>query len=106
MQEKTKDRHKAGCFAEYAKRTGKKDRHRKGYYKAYNQAHPERLERIGICARVVRSKGGSRIVRGKDGRLYTEVITREIRKMDIIDAKISNKENTWYDDDWQEDCGE
>lgn len=26
----------------------KKDRHRKGYYKEYNEKHPERLERVGI----------------------------------------------------------
>lgn len=26
----------------------KKDRHRPGYYQEYNEAHPERLERIGI----------------------------------------------------------
>ena len=25
-----------------------KDRHRKGYYREYNLAHPERLRRIGI----------------------------------------------------------
>lgn len=34
--------------ADYAKRTVHKDRHRKGYYRDYNLAHPERLERVGI----------------------------------------------------------
>ena len=30
---------------EPGKRSGRKDRHRKGYYHDYNKAHPERLER-------------------------------------------------------------
>lgn len=103
---KTKDRHRKGYFKDYAKKTGRKDRHRKGYYHDYNLAHPERLARIGIDVASVKCKDGSKLVRDEDGKLYKEVTTKEVQKMDAISFAIFKKEHTWHDDSWEEDSGD
>ena len=105
-KKKSKDRHRKGYFKDYAKKTGRKDRHRKGYYHDYNLAHPERLERIGLEVGSVKCKDGSKLVRGEDGKLYKEVTTKEVRKMDAISLAIFKKEHTWHDDSWEEDSGD
>lgn len=47
-QEQT-DAQEQNTIPTYKKKSpAKKDRHRPGYYREYNLAHPERLERIGI----------------------------------------------------------
>ena len=105
-EKKSKDRHRKGYYKDYAKKTGRKDRHRKGYYHNYNLAHPERLARIGVEIGSVKCKDGSKLVRGEDGKLYKEVTTKTVQKIDSLTVAIAKAERTWHDDDWEEDSGD
>lgn len=129
------DRHREGYYEDYAKRTGKKDRHspdyykkynekkkqesqnkssntpkkktksRKAYYRQYNLAHPERLNR-GF------TKGyeNGNVSDGPLGGKFSEEIIlgydelgRPITNHPLADH-LRNKEWEWHDDDWCEDC--
>jgi len=89
----------------------KKDRHRPGYYRDYNKAHPERLDR-GF------TKGYNNGC-VSDGRVYDNGIGLEIRPgvyirgydelglpitNDPLGDMIRNREMQWHDDDWCEGC--
>lgn len=86
-----------------------KDRHRKGYYHDYNQAHPERLNR-GFTK-------GFNNGNVADGRIGDNGIGKEIfpgvyiigydelgRPItnDKLGDQLRNKEMEWHDDDWDE----
>lgn len=60
-------------YKAYNKRKG--DRHKKGYYRKYNLAHPERLRRIGIV----------------------------VGSPDALESHLTRKECEWHDDDWCEE---
>ena len=87
----------------------KKDRHRKGYYHDYNQAHPERLNR-GF------TKGyrNGNVEDGKEEKerewlnkalgIYIigyDEIGRPITNNPMSDL-LRNKDMEWHDDDWDE----
>lgn len=90
-------------------KSSKKDRHRPGYYRDYNKAHPERLDR-GF------TKGYNNGC-VSDGRVYDNGIGLEIRPgvyirgydelglpitNDPLGDMIRNREMQWHDDDWCE----
>lgn len=86
-----------------------KDRHRKGYYHDYNQAHPERLNR-GFTkgynngnvsdGKIGRNGIGKEIFPGVYIIGYDE-IGRPITNSPLSDM-LRNKEMEWHDDDWDE----
>lgn len=89
----------------------KKDRHRKGYYHDYNQAHPERLERgftkgyvngnvsEGLKERQPNYPDGCMQVLG-DGYYIDRMGWK--RHLDPITDALLIKEQEWHDDDWCE----
>ena len=86
-----------------------KDRHRKGYYHDYNQAHPERLDRgftKGYNNGNV-SDGAKQEERqwlDKELGIYIigyDELGRPITNNPFSDM-IRNKEMEWHDDDWDE----
>ena len=87
-----------------------KDRHRKGYYHDYNQAHPERLNRgftkgynNGNVSDGVKEK--KRKWLNKTLGIYIigyDEIGRPITN-DPLGDMLRNKEMEWHDDDWCED---
>lgn len=79
----------------------KKDRHRKGYYHDYNQAHPERLER-GFTKGYRGGNVKKRIWLDPDTYIvgYDE-FGRPITNNPLSDL-LRNKEMEWHDDDWDE----
>lgn len=90
------DRHRAGYWHERwlkqkaeQKRTGK---NRKGYFRKYNLAHPERLARIGIY---VNPDGTVTDTRKQSN---TKVVN-----MSALEYHLWVKEHQWHDDDWEED---
>ena len=85
----------------------KKDRHRKGYYHEYNQAHPERLNRgftKGYKNGNVNDgpKVKKRVWLDPDTYIigYDE-LGRPITNHPLSDM-LRNKEMEWHDDDWCE----
>ena len=85
----------------------KKDRHRKGYYHDYNQAHPERLNRgftKGYKNGNVNDgpKEKKRVWLDPDTYIigYDE-LGRPITNHPLSDM-LRNKEMEWHDDDWCE----
>ena len=93
------------------KSKSKKDRHRKGYYHDYNQAHPERLER-GYTKGYVNgnvSKGlKKKLPNYPDGCLeiledgyYIDNMGWKRHINPITDALLV-KEQEWHDNDWDE----
>ena len=91
----------------------KGDRHRKGYYHAYNAAHPERLER-GFTKGYVNgnvSEGPKAIQPNyPDGCLqvlgdgyYIDRMGWK-RHVDPLTDALTIKEQQWHDDDWCESC--
>lgn len=93
----------------------KKDRHRKGYYHDYNQAHPERLERgftkeyvngnvsEGLKERQPNYPDGCLQVLG-DGYYIDRMGWK--RHLDPITDALLIKEQEWHDDDWCESTNE
>jgi len=86
-----------------------KDRHRKGYYHDYNQAHPERLNRgftkgykNGNVSDGVDIKNDEKIWLDPDTYIvgYDE-LGRPITNNPLSDL-LRNKEMEWHDDDWDE----
>ena len=87
----------------------KQDRHRKGYYHDYNQAHPERLDRgftkgynNGNISDGVKEK--KRKWLNKTLGIYIigyDEIGRPITN-DPLGDMLRNKEMEWHDDDWEE----
>ena len=94
-------------------KSGKKDRHRKGYHHDYNKAHPERLERgftkgyvngnvsEGLKERQPDYPGGCLQVLG-DGYYIDRMGWK--RHLDPITDALTIKEQEWHDDDWDEGC--
>lgn len=87
----------------------KKDRHRKGYYHDYNQAHPERLNR-GFTKRYNNGnvedgpKEKKRNWLNKTLGIYIigyDELGRPITNNPLGDM-LRNKEMEWHDDDWCE----
>ena len=86
-----------------------KDRHRKGYYHDYNQAHPERLDRgftkgynNGNVSDGVKEK--KRKWLNKTLGIYIigyDELGRPITNSPLSDM-LRNKEMEWHDDDWDE----
>ena len=86
-----------------------KDRHRKGYYHDYNQAHPERLNRgftkgynNGNVSDGVKQK--KRQWLNKTLGIYIigyDELGRPITNSPLSDM-LRNKEMEWHDDDWDE----
>lgn len=93
------------------KKSGKKDRHRKGYYHDYNQAHPERLERgytkgyvngnvsEGLKEKQPNYPDGCIEVLG-DGYYIDRMGWK--RHIDPLTDMLTIKEQEWHDDDWDE----
>lgn len=87
----------------------KKDRHRKGYYHDYNQAHPERLNRgftKGYNNGNVEDgpKEKKRNWLNKTLGIYIigyDELGRPITNSPLSDM-LRNKEMEWHDDDWDE----
>ena len=86
-----------------------KDRHRKGYYHDYNQAHPERLDRgftkgyKNGCVSdgaISNNQIGMEIEPGVYIRGYDE-LGRPVTNSPLSDL-LRNKEMEWHDDDWDE----
>ena len=92
-------------------KSGKKDRHRKGYYHDYNANHPERLERgftkgyvngnvsEGPVERQPSYPGGCLQVLG-DGYYIDRMGWK--RHLDPLTDALLHKEQQWHDDDWDE----
>ena len=86
-----------------------KDRHRKGYYHDYNQAHPERLNR-GFTKGYINGNVSDGVKEKKRNYLnkalgiyiigYDE-LGRPITNNHFSDM-LRNKEMEWHDDDWNE----
>ena len=93
------------------KSKSKKDRHRKGYYHDYNQAHPERLERgysKGYVNGNVSEGLKKKLPNYPDGCLeiledgyYIDNMGWKRHINPITDALLV-KEQEWHDDDWDE----
>ena len=92
-------------------KSGKKDRHRKGYYHDYNAAHPERLER-GYTKGYVNGNVSEGVVKREpdypDGCIqvlgdgyYIDRMGWK-RHLDPITDALTIKEQQWHDDDWDE----
>lgn len=86
-----------------------KDRHRKGYYHDYNQAHPERLNR-GFTKGYKNGNVSDGLDIRKDDRVWLDPSTyivgydelgRPITNHPLSDM-LRNKEMEWHDDDWNE----
>ena len=86
-----------------------KDRHRKGYYHDYNQAHPERLNR-GFTKGYKNGNVSDGLDIKKDERIWLDPDTyivgydeigRPITNHPLSDL-LRNKEMEWHDDDWNE----
>ena len=86
-----------------------KDRHRKGYYRDYNKAHPERLNRgftkgykNGNVSDGLDVKNGDKIWLSPDTYIvgYDE-LGRPITNHPLSDM-IRNKEMEFHDDDWDQ----
>lgn len=86
-----------------------KDRHRKGYYHDYNQAHPERLNR-GFTKGYKNGNVSDGLDIKKDERIWLDPDTyiigydeigRPITNHPLSDL-LRNKEMEWHDDDWDE----
>lgn len=73
-----------------------KDRHRKGYYHDYNQAHPERLNR-GFTKGYDSGKVSYGVKQKKRQRLNNKTLG-----IYTIGDMLRNKEMEWHDDDWDE----
>ena len=87
----------------------KKDRHRKGYYREYNKAHPERLNR-GFTKGYKNGNVSDGLDTKKDERIWLDPDTyivgydemgRPITNHPLSDL-LRNKEMEWHDDDWDE----
>jgi hypothetical protein len=94
------------------KKSGKKkDRHRKGYYHDYNQAHPERLERgytKGYVNGNVSEGPKEKQPNYPDGCIevlgdgyYIDRMGWK-RHIDPLTDMLTIKEQEWHDDDWDE----
>ena len=94
------------------KKTGKKkDRHRKGYYHDYNQAHPERLERgytKGYVNGNVSEGPKEKQPNYPDGCIkvlgdgyYIDRMGWK-RHINPLTDMLTIKEQEWHDDDWDE----
>ena len=86
-----------------------KDRHRKGYYHDYNQAHPERLDR-GFT-KGYNNGNVSDGVKEKKRKWLNKTLGIYIIGYDEFGMPITNnpfgdmirnKETEWHDDDWEE----
>lgn len=86
-----------------------KDRHRKGYYHDYNQAHPERLNR-GFTKGYRNGNVSDGLEIKKDKRIWLDPSTyivgydelgRPVTNNPLGDM-LRNKEMEWHDDDWDE----
>lgn len=98
-----------------SKTAKKKDRHRKGYYHDYNQAHPERLER-GFTKGYVNGNVSEGLKPVKPN--YPDGCLQELgdgyyidrlgwkRHLDPVTDMLLRKEQEWHDDDWCESGGE
>lgn len=87
----------------------KKDRHRKGYYHDYNQAHPERLNRgftKGYNNGNVSDGPKEKKREWLDKTLGIYIIGYDEIGRPITNSPLSdmlrNKEMEWHDDDWDE----
>ena len=85
----------------------KKDRHRKGYYREYNKAHPERLERgftKGYIDGCVSNGVQPKRTLGKIG--FANILGYDEFGLPITDNPFGDmlreKECMWHDDDWCE----
>lgn len=94
-------------------KSGKKDRHRKGYYHDYNVKHPERLERGYTKGYVNGNVSEGPVERHPDypdgciqvlgGGYYIDRMGWK-RHLDPITDALTIKEQEWHDDDWDEGC--
>lgn len=87
-------------------KSNKKDRHRKGYYHDYNQAHPSRLNR-GFTkgynnGNVNDGPTHQVIVHDDDEIIGFDELGRPITRHPLADL-LRNKEMEWHDDDWCEE---
>lgn len=110
-QKAAKEAEKQDATSKPKSKTSKpqKDRHRKGYYHDYNQAHPERLDRgftkgynNGNVSDGVKEK--KRQWLDKTLGIYIigyDELGRPITNSPLSDM-LRNKEMEWHDDDWEE----
>ena len=94
------------------KASGNKDRHRKGYYHDYNQAHPERLDR-GFTKgykngnvsdgpeKKHKGHGRRTFSIGPWGGYYYDNLGW-LRNVNTLTDQLLLKQQEWHDDDWVE----
>lgn len=110
-QKAAKEAEKQGAPSKPKNKTSKpqKDRHRKGYYHDYNQAHPERLDR-GFT-KGYNNGNVSDGVKQKKRKWLNKTLGIYIIGYDEFGMPITNnpfgdmirnKEMEWHDDDWEE----
>lgn len=110
-QKAAKEAEKQGTPSKPKSKTSKpqKDRHRKGYYHDYNQAHPERLDR-GFT-KGYNNGNVSDGVKEKKRKWLNKTLGIYIIGYDEFGMPITNdpfgdmirnKETEWHDDDWEE----
>jgi hypothetical protein len=90
------------CKVEYWNKKG--DRHKKGYYRKYNKAHPQRLERgftkgyiNGNVSEGKKPKQNGGYVFDALGRAYSRDFYNP-----TMTQMINERLSMWHDDDWEE----